>query len=302
MKRTVLFASAAGFLMLAAAANGQGQPDFSNVQIKSTSLGNGLYMLEGQGGNITVAVTNDGIIMVDAQFAPLSDKIKAAVAAINPAKIRYLINTHHHGDHTGGNANFAKDGVTIISQENLRSRLAGNALNNQGAAAAAAPTAALPVLTFKDGINIRLGNKNAEIVHLPPSHTDGDSYVYFRNENVLATGDVLSSTRFPNIDVRNGGGIDGMIAVQTNLLQTSNDDTKIIPGHGPLAKRADIIAFRDMLHTSRDRVTKLVLEGKSEDETVAAKPLADLEVTRKSDDANRDAFTRLVYRSIKART
>ena len=301
MNRSIWLGAAAAVL-LGAAANAQGQPDFSKVQIKTTPLGSGVYMLEGQGGNITVAVTADGIIMVDDQFAPLSDKIKAAIAAIGPGRIRYLINTHHHGDHTGGNANFAKDGVTIISQENLRSRLAGNALNNQGAAAEAAPAEALPVVTFKDGMNIRLGSNNAEITHLPPSHTDGDSYVYFRNENVLATGDVFSSTRFPNIDVRNGGGIDGMIAVQQNLLQVANDDTKIVPGHGPLAKRADIIAFRDMLRTSRDRIAKLVAEGKSEDETVAAKPLADLEVTRKSDDANRDQFTRLVYRSIKARS
>src|SRR5882724_3926715 len=158
VNRVVLVASAVAFLLVCAAANGQGQPDFSKAQIKSTPLGNGLYMLEGQGGNITVAVTGDGIIMVDAQFAPLSDKIKVAVAAIKSGKIRYLINTHHHGDHTGGNANFAKDGATIISQENLRSRLAGNALNNQGAAAAAAPADALPVLTFKDQMNIRLGN------------------------------------------------------------------------------------------------------------------------------------------------
>ena len=131
---------------------------------------------------------------------------------------------------------------------------------------------------------------------------DGDSYVYFRNENILATGDIFSSTRFPNVDVRNGGGIDGMIAVQASLLAVADDNTKVVPGHGPLATRADIIAFRDMLRTSRDRIEKLVAEGKSEDEAVAAKPLADLEVTRKSDDANRDQFTRLVYRSIKART
>lgn len=302
MNRIVSVASATALLLLGTGANAQGQQDFSNVQIKSTLLANGIYMLEGQGGNITVAVTPDGIIMVDDQFAPLSDKIKAAITAINPGKIRYLVNTHHHGDHTGGNANFAKDGVTIVSQENLRSRLAGNSVNNQGAAAEPAPAAALPIVTFKDGMNLRLGGKNAELVHLPPSHTDGDSYVYFRNENVLATGDVFSSTRFPNIDVRNGGGIDGMIAVQANLLQVANDDTKIVPGHGPLAKRADIIAFRDMLRTSRDRVEKMVADGKTEDEVVAAKPLADLEVTRKSDDANRDAFTRLVYRSIKARS
>jgi len=300
MSRIVHALAAASLVFFGTQAQAQPQQDFSKVEVKTIDLGHGIYMLAGAGGNVTVAVAPEGVIMIDDQFAPMSAKLKAAIASVSHAPVRYLINTHFHGDHTGGNANFAKEGAVIVAQENLRKRLAGGAVNAEGRPAPAQPAAALPVVTFADSMKLQLGDKTAEVTHMAPAHTDGDSYVYFRAENVLATGDLFSSTRFPNIDVRNGGGIDGMIASANKLLTVVNDSTQVVPGHGPLAKKGDIAAFRDMLQTSRDRVAKLIADGKTEDQSVQAKPLADLEVKRSSDDENTERFTRLVYQSLKA--
>jgi glyoxylase-like metal-dependent hydrolase (beta-lactamase superfamily II) len=305
MKIGVWLGLAAAMALSAWHMRAHAQQDFSKVDITTIDAGHGFYVLQGSGGNITIAPTADGVLMIDAQFAPLHDKLKAAIDKVSGGKpIRYLINTHFHGDHTSGNDNFAKDGAVIVAQENLRKRLAGGAVNAQGAAVPARDAAALPVLTYADTMTIRLGNKTAELMHMPPSHTDGDTYVYFRAENTLVSGDVFSTSRFPNIDVQNGGSIDGMIAADDRLLALVNDDTQIVPGHGPLAKKADLIAFREMLVTARERVAKLVAEGKSEDDAVAAKPLLDLEEKRAKNPltVSRDQFTRLVYRSLKTRS
>jgi glyoxylase-like metal-dependent hydrolase (beta-lactamase superfamily II) len=270
----------------------QAQQDFSKVEIMTTDLGHGMYMLEGGGGNITVAATADGAIMVDTQFAPLSAKIKAAIAKVSPQPVRYVIDTHYHPDHTGGNANFARDGAVIVAHENVRKRLTANPQTAAGA---------LPAMTFEDGIVIHLGDKTAEVHHMAPAHTDGDSYVYFPAENVLATGDIFGSFRFPTGDVRGGGDVDGMLASANRLLTLVNEDTKIVPGHGPLAKRADLIEFRNMVQDSRDRVAKLIAEGKSVDDVVRARPLADWYAKRGGDDMRTDAWVRYVYQSLKSR-
>jgi len=188
-------------------------PDFSKVEIKTTHLGDTIYMLEGQGGNITVAVAKDGIIMVDGQYAPLHDKIKAAIEAISNKPIKYLINTHFHGDHTGGNELFAKDGVTIVSQVNVKNRLAAGTSNGlTGAKTPPAPPAALPSDTYTNFSKIRLEGRIADLKHIANAHTDGDTYVWFKTANVLSTGDTFTNGRYPNIDFANGGNIRGMIA------------------------------------------------------------------------------------------
>lgn len=275
--------------------------DFSKVTITTTNLGKGTYMLEGQGGNITVAVGGDGIIMVDGQFAPLHDKIRAAIAAVTPLPVKYVVNTHFHGDHTGGNAGFAADGATITAHSNVRNRLAAGTVNGlTGVRTPPAAAAALPTKTYEKAITLRVKNRKAALRHIDNAHTDGDTYVYFADANVLATGDIVTVGRYPNIDVANGGNIKGMIAAVTAYLKLSNKDTKIVPGHGPLLTRAQVADYRTMLVTARDRVAKLVAAGKTEDEAVAANPLADIGAQLRASDAASANFVRLIHRSLKA--
>ena len=253
--------------------------DFSKVEIKTTDLGDDVYMLEGQGGNITVAVAKDGIIMVDGEYAPLHDKIKAAIATISNLPIKYLVNTHYHGDHTGGNAavrqgrrHHRRRGQR---QEPARRRHHQRPDRRQDAAGGgrrAADRRPTPAL-----LKIRLPGRVADLKHIANAHTDGDTYVWFKTANVLSTGDTFTIGRYPNIDFANGGNIKGMIAAADTYLKLTNDKTRIVPGHGPLADKAALIGYRTMLVTARDRMAKLVKDGKSEDDVIAAKPFADLD-------------------------
>src|SRR6202165_2087572 len=274
-------------------------PDFSKVEIKTTDLGDNCYMLEGEGGNITVAVAKDGIIMVDGQYAPLHDKIKAAIEVISKQPIKYLINTHFHSDHTGGNELFARDGVTIISQINVRNRLAaGTSDGLTGAKTLPAPQAALPSDTYTNFSKIRLTGRVADLKHIANAHTDGDTYVWFKTANVLSTGDTFTNRRYPNIDFANGGNINGMIAASDAYLKLTNARTRIVPGHGPLGDRAALTEYRTMLVTARDRMAKLGKDGESEGELVAAKPFADLDAKWAPSELASQNFIRVVYHSL----
>jgi cyclase len=291
-------------LLLAGAAVAQQQPpaappDFSKVEIKTTDLGDNVYMLEGQGGNITVAVAKDGIIMVDGEFAPLHDKIKAAIAAVSNQPIKYLINTHFHGDHTGGNEPFAKDGAIVVAEVNVRNRLAAGTSNGlTGVKTPPAPHDALPSKTYTGAFNIRLRGRVADLKHIANAHTDGDTYIWFKTANVLSTGDTFTNGRYPNIDFANGGNIKGMIAATDAYLKLVNAKTRIVPGHGPLGDKAALIAYRTMLLTARDRMAKLVKDGKSEDDVVAAKPFADLDAKWAPTELAGNNFIRVVYHSL----
>jgi len=274
-------------------------PDFSKVEIKTTDLGDNCYMLEGQGGNITVAVAKDEIVMVDGQFAPLHDKIKAAVAVISNLPIKYLINTHYHGDHTGGNELFAKDGATIVAQINVRNRLAAGTTNGlTGAKTPPAPQGALPSDTYTNFSKIRLRGRVADLKHIENAHTDGDTYVWFKTANLLSTGDTFTNGRYPNIDFANGGNIRGMMAATDIYLKLTNAKTRIVPGHGPLADKAALVEYHKMLITARDRMAKLVKEGKSEADVLAAKPFADLDAKWASTELASTNFIRVVYHSL----
>src|SRR6202022_1771438 len=274
-------------------------PDFSKVEIKTTDLGDNCYMLEGEGGNITVAGAKDGIIMGDGEFAPLHDKIKAAIEAISKQPIKYLINTHFHSDHTGGNELFARDGVTIISQISVRNRLAaGTSDGLTGAKTPPAPQAALPSDTYTNFSKIRLTGRVADLKHIANAHTDGDTYVWFKTANVLSTGDTFTNGRYPDIDFANGGNIKGMIAATDAYLKLANARTKIVPGHGPRPARAALTEYRRVLITARDRMAKLGKEGKSEDDVVAAKPFADLDAKWAPTELASNNFIRVVYHSL----
>ena len=302
MKRITLAALAGVAVIVTGPAYAQQQIDWEKIQIKTTDLGNKTYRLEGQGGNITVAIGTDGILMVDTQFAPLSDKIKSAIKTISPLPIKNAILTHFHGDHTGGVANFQKDGVIAIAQDNIRLRLLGGTTNGTtGNKMAPLSGDAIPKQTYVGGtMTVEVGGRKAAVTHFYNAHTDGDSGVFFEDANVICTGDIMNSNhRYQQVDFANGGDIRGMIAANEAYLRAANDGTKVVVGHGPLARRSDVAEFHAMLVTARERIEKLVNEGKSEAEVVAAKPLADLDAKWAANEGAATAFTRMVYNSFK---
>ena len=301
MNRIHLAAVAFAIAFATGSAAAQQARDFSKVEIKTTDLGHRTYMLAGEGGNMTAMVAADGVLLVDGEFLPLHDKIKAALAALSRLPIRYLVNTHFHGDHSGGNAGFAAEGTIIVAHVNVRNRLAAGTTNGlTGAKTPPAVPAALPTETYTETTTLRLKDRSAQLGHIAHAHTDGDTYVYIADANVLATGDIVTlGTRYPNIDFANGGHIDGMIAGVDAYLKLVDDNTKIVPGHGPLASKAILVEYRAMLVAARERIAKLVAEGKSESEAVAARPLADYDAKIGASEQASTNFIRVVYNSLK---
>jgi cyclase len=278
------------------------QQDFSKVEVKVTDLGNKTYMLEGAGGNVTIAVGTDGIIMVDTQFAPMHDKLVAAIKQISPLPIKQIIITHFHGDHTGGIAAFRKDGAAVLAEDNIRLRLMGGTTNGtNGNKTAPVPADALPTDTYFGGSKtVEVGGRKAIVTHVYNAHTDGDSYVYFPDANVICTGDIMNNNhRYQQVDFANGGDIRGMIRGTNEWLKLANDNTKVVVGHGPLANKASIAAYNAMVKNARESVEKLVNEGKTEDEVAALKPTAELDKTWSADAAQSRNFVKWVYNSFK---
>ena len=277
------------------------QPDFSQVQIKTTKVATNFYTLEGQGGTIGVLTGPDGVLMVDAQFAPLSDKIVAAIKQISDGRIRFLVNTHVHGDHTGGNENIGKLGAVIIARENLRTRLAKPAPQANGQPGVPAPPIALPVLTYDGALTIHMDGEDVQLIAVPVAHTDGDTMVYFPNANVLMTGDFYRSTGYPNIDRANGGTMNGMLAGFDLILKTGRPDTKIIPGHGATVDKAAVTAHKAMMVAVRDKVAALMRQNKTQEEVIAAKPTSefDAKVTGATP-MTADRFVGQLYQELKS--
>ena len=264
----------AGFCGDAAGQN----PD--DVRIESTRVAEGIYMLTGRGGNMGLCVGDDGPFLIDDQFAPLTGKIVAAIARLTDKPVRFVINTHWHGDHTGGNENLGKRGVVIVAHDNVRKRMSSEQfIKSLDRTVPPAPAIALPVVTFADSITFHLNGQTIEVFHVPPAHTDGDCVICFRGANVIHSGDVLFNGMYPFIDASAGGNLDGMVHAADRILKMSNDTTRIIPGHGPLAHVKELRAYRDMLAAVSQRVHALHDEGKTRDQIIAAHPTAPYDST-----------------------
>ncbi len=285
--------------LMALAAAAQGQQDFSKVEIKTTKITNNFYTLEGQGGTIGILTGPDGIFMVDTQFAPLSDKIMAAIRKISNEPVRYIVNTHVHGDHTGGNANFAKNGAVLLSRDQLRYRLAHPSPGANGAPGAPAPAAALPMITYDGPVTFHMDGEEIHLVPIRRAHTDGDTLVYFPNNDVIMTGDFYRSLGYPNIDRANGGSLNGMLDGLAYIIGTAGPRTKIIPGHGEIVDRDAVRAHRDMILAIRDKIAPLVSQGKSQQEVIAAKPTSDFDAKVPSASTTSERFITQVYAELK---
>lgn len=238
------------------------QSRFDKVEIKSNLLHDGIYMLEGSGGNIAVLIGEDGTLMVDSQFAPLSEKILTAIKSISEGPLQYLINTHWHGDHTGGNGNFNDAGARIIAHDNVRQRLSTDQVMKAfSREVKAAEKNYWPEITFTDGMNMHMNGQDIMLIHVDNAHTDGDAFVYFTQANVLHMGDVFFKGRFPFIDIGSGGSINGYISAVQAAMIITDPATKIIPGHGSLASQDDLAEYLRMLHDMKSRVQKAMAEG-----------------------------------------
>jgi cyclase len=271
-----------------------------DVTIAVTDVGSGIYMLTGQGGNIGLSVGSDTTFMIDDQFAPLTEKILAAVASVTDIPVKFVVNTHYHADHTGGNENLGTAGALIVAHDNVRARMSTAGTGPiTGASRKVQPEGSWPAITFSDTASFHMNGEEIHVRHVEAGHTDGDSIIEFRGANVIHMGDNFFSGRFPYIDVDAGGSIEGMIAIADLVLSLADDETKIIPGHGALSSKADLVTYKSMLGTLRDRVNAGVASGKDLDTLLAEKPLADLEPVYGQHFMKGDQIYRLLFMAAK---
>lgn len=288
-------------LLLPSALTGQ-EPDASQVTVKIVPVTPGIYMLEGLGGNIGLSVGKDDAFIIDDQYAPMTPKIKAAIATVTPKPVRFVVNTHWHGDHTGGNEAMAASGSIIVAHENVRRAMSKEQfLEAFNWRVPASPAAALPVITFSDTISFYVNDDTVRTFHVSNAHTDGDAIIVFRKANVVHMGDTFFNGMYPFIDVSTNGSLAGMIAATNRVLANADGATRIIPGHGPLATRADLVRYRDMLVTVRTRVGRLVAQRRTLKQIIAAKPLADLDAQWGNGFLKPDQFLTLVHASMTRR-
>jgi cyclase len=286
-------------LLSAASASAQDQ-DFSKVEVKTVPLAGSVAMLEGSGGNIGVLVGADGVLLVDDEYAPLVPKILAAVKQLSPKPVRFVVNTHWHGDHTGGNAPLGTDGAVIVAQDNVFKRLSTEQYSAfMKKSIPASPAIALPVVSFADSLTFHFDGEQVDVFHVVPAHTDGDAVLWFRKANVVHMGDVFFNGLYPFIDTGSGGSIDGMVTALDAVLQRIDDGTKVIPGHGPVGTKADLKRFRDMLATVRDRIRKAIQQGKTQDQVVASKPTAEFDAVWGNGFLKPEAFVAMTYAGLK---
>ena len=269
----------ASLMMIAAVAAAPAsaqQQDFANVEIRVQQLAPGVAALFGEGGNIGLSYGEDGNLLIDDQWAPLTDRILAAVGTLDPDPVRFVVNTHWHADHTGGNENLGKRGAVILAHHNVRQRMSTEQfMRALDVTVPPSPKEALPVVTFDDGVTLHLNGDTLHVIHLANAHTDGDSLVHWLKADVLHMGDTFfHKATLPFIDIGSGGSIDGLIAAAGKGLELAGPNTKIIPGHGPMAARADLAAYRDMLVDVRGKVATAIAAGRTLEQIKASKPAA----------------------------
>ncbi len=300
VKRSALFTLTAAMFFIANTQAQQQQVDYNAVEIKTTKIGENFYTLEGAGGTISALTGPDGIFLVDSQFAPLTDKLVAALKKISNQPIRYLVNTHVHGDHTGGNENFAKQGAILFSRDQLRARLANPNPQPDGTPGKPAPAKALPVITYDNQVTLHINGEEVRLIPIRVAHTDGDTLVQFTKQDALATGDYFRSTGYPVVDLTNGGTLRGILDGLGATIGRAGPKTKIIPGHGPITDRNGVIAARDLILAARDKISPLVAQGKTVEEVLALNPTKEFDakvegVTPQST----ERFVRWLYAEIK---
>jgi len=292
-----------GMICAAAFAVAQ-QQDFSKVEIKVTKVAGNIYMLQGAGGNIAASVGEDGIVIVDDQYAPLADKIAAALKGIGATDkpVRFVINTHYHGDHTGGNAPFATNGSTVIAQDNVRNRLQTGGKAGIGTAMSmdqpAAAKAALPIITFDHDVTVHLNGEDIRALHFPGGHTDGDAIVFFPTANVVHMGDDFVRYGYPFIDVNAGGSVQGMIAACDKVASLLPDDVKVIPGHGDLSTLGDVRDYSVMLKETSAAVQAAINLKKTPEQMKKEKILAPWDAKYSGKFINSDLFIDTLYNSL----
>lgn len=292
MKKIVLLVSALSCLL------SYGQRDWNSVKITSEKLSEHIYVLFGSGGNIGLAVGDENAYLIDDQFGPLSEKIVAHVKTITDKPIKWVLNTHWHGDHTGGNENLANQGATVIAHENVRKRMATKQDRGGGRFQEPSPDVALPVITFNDKMTLYLGNGNTmHAMHVNDAHTDGDSYYYFPEDNVLHMGDNFFVGRYPYIDLNSGGDIDGLISNVTMALGFIDEETKIIPGHGQMANKSDLQSYKEVISKLRERVVKARADGNSLEQTQKLGLSKEWDATHGQGFINADRIIEFIYNS-----
>lgn len=291
--RSVIFA-----LLALSAAPVAAQQDFSKVEIKAQELAPGVAVLFGAGGNIGVSYGEDGTTLIDDQYAPMTEKIQAAVASLGATPVKFLVNTHWHGDHSGGNENLGKAGAVIMAHDNVRVRMANDQKTSFGEIKAS-PKAALPVITYADGLKLHLNGEEIRVIAMPPAHTDGDSIIHWTQSNVIHMGDLfMLQISFPFVDRDSGGDVRGFVAAADKVLAIANDQTKIIPGHGAIATKADLQNHRNMIAAVIAKVEAGIQAGQTLEQIKASKPTEGFGVNPKGF-ISADAFVETVYNNLK---
>jgi glyoxylase-like metal-dependent hydrolase (beta-lactamase superfamily II) len=297
-RRSALVLGAAA-VALGGLLSGARAQDFDAVEIRIIPVAPGLHMMVGRGGNLAVSSGDDGVFLVDDQYAPLTGKIRSAIATLSDAQLRFVLNTHWHGDHTGGNENLGRAGALIFAHDNVRKRLSAEQfIEGLGRLVPRSPEAALPVVTFTDAVTFHLNGDEVHAFSVPPAHTDGDSLVHFRRANVIHMGDIYFSRGFPFIDLSSGGSVEGFVAAVDRVLAMADANTKLIPGHGPLSNRAELETYRGMLVAIRDRIRGALADGQTLDQVLAARPTREFDEAWGGGFIGPEKFVRTVYRSL----